>query len=147
MNARKMGVVIAGLLLAAVSGCAQQPLVRAPIDPANVRVFSRQPISFSYVGSVKTDENVNWGPHYDIEPVMDSLLAQAAAMGANGLLLEPDLSWGAGWAVGGGFYRGEFLNVPFQIGPPRVAVARAISVPGTARARPQWARPHTNNGF
>src|SRR5205809_2460246 len=118
-----------------ICGCATRPIivgqVRPPINPEAVRVYRAPPRQFERIAIIDSPAGTSW--IFPDRPSMDlgisRLREQAAALGANGILLQRvyDVSAG-GFAIGGGgfgysghsFYGGcgciggPFINYGFQ---------------------------------
>lgn len=77
--------------------------VREPIPPSAVRVYTQAPASFEEIAILKASrKSVSAaGGERAIEKMIDALKAQAARLGANGLLLE-DFSDAQALSLGSG---------------------------------------------
>ena len=92
-----------------ICGCATSPIivgqVRPPINPEAVRVYRAPPGHFERIAIIDSPAGTSW--IFPDRPSMDlgisRLREQAAALGANGILLQRvyDVSAG-GFAIGGG---------------------------------------------
>jgi hypothetical protein len=97
------------VVLCLICGCATRPIivgqVRPPISPEAVRVYQVPPRHFERIAIIDSPAGTSW--IFPDRPSMDlgvsRLRGQAAALGANGILLQRvyDVSAG-GLAVGGG---------------------------------------------
>lgn len=104
---RGMALLAIALLLAA---CASRPLVtgtaRAPIDPAQVRVYySAPPAGYEEIARLEVNSGAfTFGDQNKTNAVIERLRRQAAGLGANGVLLlgTADGHGGTGVSVGGG---------------------------------------------
>jgi hypothetical protein len=101
--------IFAATLAAAclVCGCATRPIIvgqpRPPISPDAVRVYQVPPRHFERIAIIDSPAGTSW--IFPDRPSMDLGISPAAALGANGILLERvyDVSAG-GLAIGvGGF--------------------------------------------
>src|ERR1700742_2998673 len=98
--------------LCLICGCATRPIivgqVRPPISPEAVRVYRVPPRHFERIAIIDSPAGTSW--IFPDRPSMDlgvsRLRDQAAALGANGILLQRvyDVSAG-GLAIGGGGFR------------------------------------------
>ena len=92
-----------------ISGCATRPIivgqVRAPISPAAVRVYQVPPRHFEEIAIIDSPAGTSWifADRPSMELGISRLREQAAALGANGVLLQRvyDVSAG-GLSIGGG---------------------------------------------
>jgi hypothetical protein len=82
-------------LLALLSACATDSVVvtgtaRAPISPADVKIYSRPPAVFEEVAILNTSKNSAFttGGQKTVDKVIAGLKEQAAKVGANGVILE-----------------------------------------------------------
>ena len=92
-----------------ICGCSTRPIivgqVRPPINPEAVRVYREPPRHFERIAIIDSPAGTSW--IFPDQPSMDlgisRLRDQAAALGANGILLQRvyDVSAG-GLAIGGG---------------------------------------------
>ncbi len=97
---------------------------RPPGDPAAVALFQEPPSKYEVLGIVRTDGTFEWEGSGQIESVIDQLKAKAAALGANGLLLQvPEYRLRAV-----GTYDEEPYTLPIEKGKTRSALATAIYV-------------------
>ena len=88
---------------------------RPPISPSEVQLYTRAPADYEVIGIVKASSEMGWTEQGSIDYAVEELKKQAAAIGANGVLLTvvgerggtsygtyvPNAS-GGGFFVGGG---------------------------------------------
>lgn len=133
------------LVLLFAAGCASTSKVmlapaRAPIDPAQVRVYYTPPTgAFEEIAVLETSSGgFTWGDQNKTNEVMHKLRVAAAQVGANGLLLQGMgdgyRSGGASIGVGTGRFGGRSYTsggIGVDVTPtPKQASAIAIYVPG-----------------
>jgi len=94
LNSRRQIWLLAALALI-VSACSsssnkdQTAVKHAPSDPSSIKIYQTRPEgALERLGIVETTDNVKWQQGNDVTPMVESLKAKAAALGANGLLLE-----------------------------------------------------------
>lgn len=142
MNIRSFAVL--GLLLA-VAGCASTSKVmlgqaRAPVDPASVQIYSTPPPGSVEIAQLESASAVGFGTQGQTDAAVMRLKREAAALGANGVILMGVGSSGSpvGMSVGAGSY-GSHVGGGVGIGIPTTqkrAAGVAIWVPNpTAPAR------------
>src|SRR5947207_11459208 len=112
-----------------ICGCATRPIivgeVRPPISPEAVRVYREPAPHFERIAIIDSAAGTSWifPDRPSMELGISRLREQAAALGANGSLLERvyDVSAG-GLAIGGGFgYSGDsFYGGGGNIGGPLI---------------------------
>ena len=114
-----------------VTGCASEVVPssgpRAPTSASAVAIYQKEPQRYELLGPVEVPVGgeVRWDSRGEAVAGFDRLKAQAAAMGANGILLmgdDPNMT-----RVLAG-YKGTFYQVPVRYGKPDAAVAKAIYV-------------------
>lgn len=143
-----MSRIVSALLLVALllSGCASTQRMmlgpaRAPVDPAQVRIYQVAPPGAMDVAQLEVASGIGFGTAGQERAVIDRLRSEAAALGANGLIIvgvgqsRPPV----GMSVGAGSY-GRHGGVGVGVGIPTArknAVAVAIYVPPAARDRPE----------
>ncbi|MGY0635193.1 hypothetical protein [Luteimonas sp. A478] len=131
------------LLALALVGCATSHMLtgtpRAPIDPAQVRIYhGPPPVGYEEIAVLQTRSGgLTYGEQNKIDSVLRKLREEAASLGANGVLLQgtaddygnSGVSVGAGGGrIGGRGYGG--LGVGVNISPSQVhATGIAIHVP------------------
>jgi hypothetical protein len=133
---RRLILALAGLAL--LGGCASTDKLmlgeaRAPIDPSEVRIYRVPPPGAIDIAEIDASSAIGFGTKGQDAAVMDRLRAEAAALGANGLLI---LGRGSsrspvGMSVGGASY-GRRSAVGVGIGIPttqKQATAVAMYVP------------------
>jgi len=129
---------LALLFAGALSACASTDKLmlgeaRAPIDPSEVRIYRAPPPGAIDIAEIDASSAIGFGTKGQDSAVMERLRQEAAALGANGLLI---LGRGSsrspvGMSVGGGSY-GRNSAVGIGIGIPttqKQATAVAIYVP------------------
>lgn len=135
MNIRSFAVL--GLLLA-VAGCASTSKVmlgqaRAPVDPASVQIYSTPPAGAVEIAQLESASAVGFGTQGQTDAAVMRLKREAAALGANGVILMGVGSSGSpvGMSVGAGSY-GSHVGGGLGIGIPTTqkrAAGVAIWVP------------------
>ncbi len=130
-------VLILGLALTA-SGCASTSKVmlgqaRAPVDPASVQIYSTPPAGAVEIAQLESSSAVGFGTQGQTDAAIARLKREAAALGANGVIL---MGVGAGrspvgMSVGAGSY-GRHSGGGLSVGIPtqqKRAAGVAIWVP------------------
>ncbi|MBT2767103.1 hypothetical protein J7J08_05590 [Stenotrophomonas sp. ISL-67] len=140
MNIRMLPLL--GVLLV-VSGCASTSRVmlgqtRAPTDPALVQIYSTPPPGSIEIAQLESSSAVGFGTQGQTDAVVARLKKEAAALGANGVILMgvESSSSGGGMSVGGGSY-GSHSGGGVGIGIPTTqkrAAGIAIWVPNPPAA-------------
>ncbi|KAF1013044.1 MAG: hypothetical protein GAK31_03871 [Stenotrophomonas maltophilia] len=128
---------VAAMVLAA-AGCASTSKVmlgqaRAPIDPALVQIYSSPPPGAVDIAQLESASAVGFGIQGQTDAAMARLKREAAALGANGVVLVGVGSGGSpvGVSVGAGSY-GSHVGGGLGIGIPTTqkrAAGVAIRVP------------------
>ncbi|KRG73576.1 hypothetical protein ABB28_10425 [Stenotrophomonas chelatiphaga] len=128
----------AAAVLLLVAGCASTSRVmlgqaRAPIDPAQVQVYSTPPAGSVEIAQLESSSAVGFGTQGQTDAAVARLKRDAAALGANGVILMGVGSSGSpvGMSVGAGSY-GSHVGGGLGIGIPttqRKAAGVAIWVP------------------
>jgi hypothetical protein len=125
-----VGLLAVGIAMWGCSGKAVQPAgPRAPTTPDQVTIYPKLPSKdYEVLGTVVVPlgGDVRFDERGEAVAGFDRLKAQAAALGANGLLLEIKPEQFDVLATTG--YHGTFYKVPIKLDPRR-AVADAIYVP------------------
>ncbi len=131
------------LALVSLVGCATSSQVltgapRSPLSPAAVRIYTRAPDAFEEIAILGASRKSvsSAGGERAIAKMIETMRAQAAALGANGLLLE-DFSDSDPVAIGTGVGSQTYThNASISLGVggslgvvKKVARARAIIVP------------------
>jgi hypothetical protein len=139
--------VICAFLASTLVACATSSQLltgvpRSPISPAVVRVYTQAPESFEEIAVLAASRKSvsSAGGERAIAKMIEAMRAQAAELGANGLLLE-DFSDSDSIAVGTGVGSQTYThNASIDVGVGeglgvirKVAKARAIFVPTGAR--------------
>jgi hypothetical protein len=86
-------------LFAAGGGCASKPVVlqptgrRNPAPPDGITLYQKQPHRYELLGEVTAsrEEGGRWDDQGNANLGFDTLKNKAALLGANGLLLDPDV--------------------------------------------------------
>ena len=130
-------VLILGLAFTA-SGCASTSKVmlgqaRAPVDPASVQIYSTPPAGAVEIAQLESSSAVGFGTQGQTDAAIARLKREAAALGANGVIL---MGVGAGrspvgMSVGAGSY-GRHSGGGLSVGIPtqqKRAAGVAIWVP------------------
>jgi hypothetical protein len=122
-------VVFLGVLIAG-SGCSPEVVPssgpRMPTSPAAVEIYPKEPKKYEKLGVVEVPVggDVRWDEKGEATAGFEKLKAGAAAVGANGILLNPPPAPGMGLVVAG--YKGAFYQVPYRTGNPKVVAVQAI---------------------
>ncbi|MDR2871659.1 MAG: hypothetical protein LBV45_03920 [Xanthomonadaceae bacterium] len=143
MSRRFIVLLIAGLVM--LAGCANTSRVvmgppRAPIDPAQVQIYSVPPVGSQEIAQLESTSAVGFGTQGQTDAAIQRLKREAAALGANGVVLMgmgSERSAG-GMSVGGGSW-GRHSGGGVSFGIPttqRRATGVAIYVPPGAVAVP-----------
>ncbi|WP_334179083.1 hypothetical protein [Pseudoxanthomonas sp.] len=135
MSFRIATVVFAALL---ASGCASSSKVmlgqaRAPVDPAQVQVYRTPPAGSQEIAQLESKSGVGFGTQGQTDAAVARLKREAAALGANGVVLLGVGSSGSpvGMSVGAGSY-GRHSGGGLSMGIPttqKQAAGVAIYVP------------------
>ncbi|WP_457317999.1 hypothetical protein [Stenotrophomonas sp. P5_B8] len=138
MNIRSIAVL--GMLLA-LAGCASTSKVmlgqaRAPVDPASVQIYSTPPAGSVEIAQLESASAVGFGTQGQTDAAVMRLKREAAALGANGVILMGVGSSGSpvGMSVGAGSF-GSHVGGGVGIGIPTTqkrAAGVAIWVPNPA---------------
>jgi len=133
-------VALAAMLLT-VAGCASTSKVmlgraRAPIDPSQVQIYSMPPAGSQEIAQLESSSAVGFGTQGQTDAAVARLKREAAALGANGVILMGVGSSGSpvGMSVGAGSY-GSHVGGGVGIGIPTTqkrAAGVAIWVPDPA---------------
>jgi hypothetical protein len=128
---RTSAALVAALFI--ICGCSSHEVVpstgnRAPTRPEDVKIYAKHPRKYERLGvvSVAVTPEVRFDERGDANLGFDRLKAQAAARGANGLLLPPGGVEGSDATATVG-YHGTFYQVPLKA-QPRTAMGEAIYV-------------------
>jgi hypothetical protein len=110
-------LAVAALAAAVLTACATDSIVvtgaqRAPISPADVKIYSKPPPAFEEIAMLNASSNSMFttGGQKTVDKVIEGLKVQAAKLGANGVILEgfSDQATGSlGTGVGGGSVSGN----------------------------------------
>ncbi len=134
------------LLVLALTACASTSKVmlgqaRAPVDPAQVRIYTTPPPGSVEIAQLESSSAVGFGTQGQTDAAVARLKREAAALGANGVILMGVGSSGSpvGMSVGAGSYGGH-VGGGVGIGIPttqKKAAGVAIYVPpGVEPAQP-----------
>jgi hypothetical protein len=134
---RRLILVLAILL--PLAGCAGASRVmvgqaRPPIDPAQVRIYTSVPPGSQEIAQIEASSAIGFGTQGQTDSAVARLKAEAASLGANGVVLigmGASGGSGGGVSVGGGSwgsssYGGVGIGIPTQ---QRTAAGMAIWVP------------------
>ena len=126
------------LLVLALSACASTSKVmlgqtRAPVDPAQVQIYTTPPPGSIEIAQLESSSAVGFGTQGQTDAAVARLKREAAALGANGVILMGVGSSGSpvGMSVGGGSY-GSHGGGGIGVGIPttqKKAAGVAIYVP------------------
>lgn len=129
---RRLAGVVVGIvpLLCGLSGCAPEampPTQHAAISPDQVTIYTRRPSRYEAMPliTVPVTSEMKWDEKGESNAAFDALKDKAAAMGANGVLLEPEK--GTYDVLVTVAYRGTWYKIPAKRDPKEV-VGRAIWV-------------------
>jgi hypothetical protein len=150
-----MRTMTATLLLALLAGCASTSQVmvgqaRAPITPEQVRIYNQAPPHYEEIAVLETQSGgFTYGEQNKMDEVLANLRKSAAALGANGVLLEGHGNVYSGSGVGVGVGKENYggssstgVGVGFSISPsPKHARAVAIWVDPNAPNMPSAETP------
>ena len=118
---------MAALTVAAIAGCAEGTVVvtgqqRSATSPEQVQLYSAAPeTKYEVIALVKARSGNGWTDQQSIDYAVDELKNQAAAVGANGIILDQ-----AGSQLGG-FIMTDYLAIPYD---EQTVSGRAIFVFG-----------------
>ena len=125
-----------------LSGCAGSSKVmvgqaRPAIDPAQVRIYTVVPAGSQEIAQIEASSAIGFGTQGQTDSAVARLKAEAAALGANGVILMGVGAGGSpvGMSVGGGSY-GRHGGGGLSVGIPtqqKRAAGVAIWVPPGAR--------------
>lgn len=150
-----MRTIIAGLMLALLAACASTSQVmvgqaRPPISPDQVRIYNQPPPHYQEVALLETQSGgFTYGEQNKMDEVLANLRKSAAALGANGVVLEGHGNAYSGGNVGVGVGRSSYggssstgVGVGVNISPsPKHARAMAIWVDPNAPMDEAPAKP------
>jgi hypothetical protein len=115
------------------SGCASPKVVPTtkhdPTTPGSVQIYQKPPAKdYEILGTVtlKQSDRYKWDERGNADAAFDELKRQAAAMGANGLLMDAPKDASDARVTAG--YHGEFYQIPVKLPRPVTAFATAIFV-------------------
>jgi hypothetical protein len=130
MNQR-IGFLAALTILGTLIGCAPREV--APTGPREattadaINIYQKRPQRYEDLGvvTVPIGGHIRMDSHGDATAGFIELKKKAAALGANGLLLDDKKVQADAWVTAG--YKGQFYQVPLQYNP-KLAKAHAIWV-------------------
>ena len=143
MALRSATLLLLALALSACAGTSKVMLgqARPPVDPAQVRIYTTPPPGSIEIAQLESSSAVGFGTQGQTDAAVARLKREAAALGANGVILMGVGSSGSpvGMSVGAGSY-GSHGGGGLGIGIPttqKKAAGVAIYVPpGAAPAQP-----------
>lgn len=143
MSLRPVTLLLLALALSACAGTSKVMLgqARPPVDPAQVRIYTTPPPGSIEIAQLESSSAVGFGTQGQTDAAVARLKREAAALGANGVILMGVGSSGSpvGMSVGAGSY-GRHSAGGVGIGIPttqKKAAGVAIYVPpGAAPAQP-----------
>jgi hypothetical protein len=124
-------VVFFGMVIVA-GGCSPEVVPssgpRSPTNPASVEIYPKEPKKYEKLGVVEVPVggDVRWDEKGEATAGFERLKAGAAAVGANGILLNPPPAPGMASVLAG--YKGTFYQVPVRPGNPKAVAVQAIYV-------------------
>ena len=135
MSQSRMFAAVALLMaLCITAGCASKsksagPRVLAATTPEQVKIYQTAPKKYEPLAVLVLEikPEYRWDHRGNANAAFDEMKRQAAALGANGLLLQAPPGQTTALALAGNY--GEFYEVPMTTAKPRSAVAQAIYVP------------------
>ena len=135
MSFRTVAIVLAAALVAGCAGSSKVMLgqARAPIDPAQVQIYRTPPAGSQEIAQLESKSAVGFGTQGQTDAAVARLKREAAALGANGVVLLGVGSSGSpvGMSVGAGSY-GRHSGGGLSVGIPttqKQAAGVAIYVP------------------
>lgn len=138
MNLRPASLLLLALALSACAGTSKVMLgtARPPVDPAQVRLYTTPPPGSMEIAQLESSSAVGFGTQGQTDAAVARLKREAAALGANGVILMGVGSGGSpvGMSVGAGSY-GSHSAGGIGIGIPttqKKAAGVAIYVPADA---------------
>lgn len=143
MSLRSVTLLLLALALSACAGTSKVMLgqARPPVDPAQVRIYTTPPPGSIEIAQLESSSAVGFGTQGQTDAAVARLKREAAALGANGVILMGVGSSGSpvGMSVGAGSY-GRHSAGGVGIGIPttqKKAAGVAIYVPpGAAPTQP-----------
>ena len=135
MSFRTVAIVLAAALVAGCAGSSKVMLgqARAPIDPAQVQIYRTPPAGSQEIAQLESKSAVGFGTQGQTDAAVERLKREAAALGANGVVLigvgsaagPANMSVGAG-SWGSSSFGGVGIGIPTQ---QKKAAGVAIWVP------------------
>ena len=121
MSFRTVAIVLAAALVAGCAGSSKVMLgqARAPIDPAQVQIYRTPPAGSQEIAQLESKSAVGFGTQGQTDAAVARLKREAAALGANGVVLLGVGSSGSpvGMSVGAGSY-GRHSGGGLSVGIP-----------------------------
>ena len=119
---------LGALTVALLFGCTTGSVIvvdssRAPLDPADVRIYLIPPAEYSLLGVVEASSEVAFSSQAAQDRMLTELKEQAASIGANGVLLVSSDTRTTGYS---GFLDDDFFLIDAE--QAKVATAEAIYV-------------------
>ncbi|MFT4257283.1 MAG: hypothetical protein QM599_10060 [Pseudoxanthomonas sp.] len=140
MKIRSAAFAMLALLLASCAGTTRVMLgqARPPVDPAVVRIYDAVPPGAVQIAQLESTSGAGFGGQGQTDAVVARLKREAAALGANGVVLMGvgSQSSGGGVSVGGGSFGGHG-GAGLSVGIPttrKQAAGVAIWVPAATAA-------------
>lgn len=88
MELRLIGLTLVFILAACASGSVVVTgTKRPPISPSEVQLYSRAPATYEVIGIVKASSEMGWTEQGSMDYAVEELKKQAAAIGANGVIV------------------------------------------------------------
>ena len=88
MEPRLIGLALVFVLAACASGSVViTGSKRPPISPSEVQLYSRAPATYEVIGIVKASSEMGWTEQGSMDYAVEELKKQAAAIGANGVIV------------------------------------------------------------
>ena len=86
-------IILVSMLALTLAACASGSAIvvgekRAPIDPAQVKLYLDPPDEYEVIGIVNASSDMGWTEQESQDYAVEELKNQAAKLGANGVLLE-----------------------------------------------------------
>jgi len=138
-------VAMVAVIAALVASCASSSKVmlgpvHAPIDPAQVQVYSNVPVGAVEIAQLESISAAGFGTQGQTDAAVQRLKREAAKLGANGVVIVGVGSErsGGGFSIGGGSYGGR-VGGGLGIGIPTTqkhAAGVAIWVPAEVQQHP-----------
>src|SRR4030095_79270 len=112
----------APLVLLLLAGCGSHVVpasgTHSPTDPASIKLYSKEPKKYEMLGFVRVTKNVAYAENFSADVPVDDAKAQAAAKGANGLLLWFPEKERQDMVLATAAYKGQFYQFLLPRKPP-----------------------------